>query len=247
MGERTPVALLDAASVGARSPSPKRSPNIRRRRRRPRSATSSCRANWMAAGGPARRGRRALRRGARRRRWSSARRSGIAIPVGKDSLSMTHGVGRRRPAKSRGRAAVADRDRVRAGDGDVRKHAGRRSLRTERRRRRCSAAGRSRRAARTASAARRSRRCTAQLGGDAAGSRRSAAARRSSRPRSRSCARRAWCWPITIAPTAALFATLARDGVRGPLRPRRQSYAGVACNRRSRRAVLAKSSAWCCR
>ena len=74
MGERTPLALLDAPAsarmaVGRGAHQPRRG-----------AASRSCRdvklsANWMAACRRTRRGRRAVRHGARGRRWSCARRS----------------------------------------------------------------------------------------------------------------------------------------------------------------------------
>ena len=86
MGERTPVAVLDAPASGrlavAEAITNILAADI--------GALSQIRlsANWMAACGRAGRGRRAVRDGARRGRWSCVPALGIAIPVGKDSLSM---------------------------------------------------------------------------------------------------------------------------------------------------------------
>ncbi len=63
----------------------------------------------------ARRGRRAVRDGARRRRANSAPELGITIPVGKDSLSMKTAWSDAAGEHAGGRAGVADRLGVRAG------------------------------------------------------------------------------------------------------------------------------------
>ena len=108
MGERTPLALLDAPRPGAW-----RSPRRDEHRRR-RSGIGDVRlsANWMAAVRRARRRRGSLRDGASRRRGTvpgarhrDSGRQGLAVD--EDELE------RRRAA--RGRAAVADRLGVRAG------------------------------------------------------------------------------------------------------------------------------------
>ena len=87
---------------------------------------------------------------------------GIAIPVGKDSMSMRTAWERARRAAQRHRAAVADRDRVRAGHRRApRADAGAAARRAATDASCCSSISG---AARTGSAARRSRRSTAQLG-----------------------------------------------------------------------------------
>ena len=113
MGERTPVALLDAPASGAPGGRPRRSPTSWRPTSR---ALADIRlsANWMAAcGEPGEDA--ALYATVRAVGEELCPALGIAIPVGKDSLSM-------RPAGSdggvraqRGRAGVADRVGVRAG------------------------------------------------------------------------------------------------------------------------------------
>ena len=98
MGERTPLALLDAPASG-RMAVGEAITNIaaaRIARSRRRQAVGEL----DGGGRPSRRGRGALRHGARGRRSSSARRSASSIPVGKDSLSMRTRVERRRTRKS---------------------------------------------------------------------------------------------------------------------------------------------------
>ncbi len=110
LGERTPVASSTPAAAArlavGRSPD---QPGLGAGRLARRGEAVG---ELDGGGGPPRRGRRALRRGPRGGRGAAARRSGIAIPVGKDSMSMRtvwNGGG-----KARGLAGVADRDRVRA-------------------------------------------------------------------------------------------------------------------------------------
>ena len=86
MGERTPLALIDAPASG-RMAVGEAITNLAARRRRRARATSSCRrTGWRPPATPARTPRCTTR--CARSRWSSARRSGVSIPVGKDSMSM---------------------------------------------------------------------------------------------------------------------------------------------------------------
>ena len=162
MGERTPLALVDAPGLGPHGG--RRSDHQHRRRadRRARATSSSPRTGWPRPAIPARTRRSTTR--CARSRSSSARSSGIAIPVGKDSLSMkTTWDGGRRDERGDG-AAVAHRLRLRAGD---RRAAHAHAAVADRRRRDRARADRSRRAAEPA------RRLRARAGLRAARQRRS--------------------------------------------------------------------------
>ena len=85
-----------------------------------------------------------------------------------------------------------------------------------------------------------------ELGSDAAGSRVDPQLLIQPRRRAaRSCARRTWCWPITTAPTAACSRRSSEMAFAGHCGLDVKLPAGG--ERRRGRAVLAKSSAWCCR
>ena len=86
MGERTPLALIDAPASG-RMAVGEAITNIAAAGIA-QSLGHQALGELDGAGRSPRRGRGALRHGATRWRWSSARRSGIGIPVGKDSMSM---------------------------------------------------------------------------------------------------------------------------------------------------------------
>ena len=157
MGERTPLALLDAPASG-RMAVGEAITNLAAARHRATVGDVKLSANWMAPPAtPARTPRCSTR--CARSAMELCPALGIAIPVGKDSLSMRT-TWRDGGAEQGGdRAAVADRLRLRAG----RRRARRRctpQLRARRGRDRA-AADRPRRAAGTAWAARRWRRSTA--------------------------------------------------------------------------------------
>ena len=207
MGERTPLALIDAPASGRMAVGEALTNIAAAPIARPRRTSSSRPTGWRPPAIPARTPRSSTR--CARWRMELCPALGIAIPVGKDSLSMrtTWHDGRRDEGGHR--AAVADRLGLRAGA----------TTRAARSRRSCArTAGatelvldRPRRAARTGSAARRSRRCYGAARRRGARPRRSRrAARRSSRAIQALDARRHCCSPTTTAPTAACSRRCAR-------------------------------------
>ena len=86
IGERTPLAVIERPGVGPDGGGARRSRTSPRRRSRTSSLVKLS-ANWMAAAGLARRGRGAVRHGARGRARPLPA-LGVSIPVGKDSMSM---------------------------------------------------------------------------------------------------------------------------------------------------------------
>ena len=134
---------------------------------------------------PPGRGRAPLRRGARGRASSCARRSASPSRWARTRMSMRTVWERRAASAQRGRAALADRHRVRAGAPTCAARSRPSCARRARRRRELLLRRPGRRPA-TAWAARRWRRCYGQLGDDAARPRRPGAAARLLRGRCRS-------------------------------------------------------------
>ena len=118
MGERTPLAVIDAPASG-RMAVGEAMTNIAAA---PIASLDEIKlsANWMAACGSAGRGRRAVRHRAGVG-MELCPALGIGIPVGKDSLSMRTKWRTTRRGEGSGRAGVADRLGLRAGR-DVRRH-----------------------------------------------------------------------------------------------------------------------------
>ena len=232
MGERTPVAVLDAPASG-RLAVGEALTNILAA---DIGSLSNVRlsANWMAAcGEPGEDA--ALYATVHAVGEELCPALGIAIPVGKDSLSMKTVWGDGAAPQVGGRARVADHHGVRAGGRRAQDLDAAAAHRSRRDRRCCSSISA---AARTASAARRSRRCTA-----------SSARRRADLDD-----------PALLTPLAAALRGAARaepgaglsrplrrrrvrhagrDGVRRPLRPRRRTTGRR--ERRGGRAVLRRA------
>ena len=113
MGERTPLALIDAPASG-RMAVGEAITNIAARRHRALSATSSCRpTGWRRPGHPGEDA--ALYDTVRAVAMELCPALGVSIPVGKDSMSMRTTWRERRRRQGGDRAAVADRVGVRAG------------------------------------------------------------------------------------------------------------------------------------
>ena len=238
MGERTPLALLDAPASG-RMAVAEAITNIAAA---DIGALADVRlsANWMAACGEP---------GEDADLYATVKAVGeefcpalgITIPVGKDSLSMKTSWTRGRARAQDGRAAVADRLGVRAGARRA-PHAD--AAAAHRSRRQLAAADRSRR--RTQSPRRLvSRAGLRQPRARSARLRRSRASREFLRRDRRAARARARCSRITIAPTAACSRRWPRW--RSPAAAASSVDLGRGRAARSLRRCSAKSSARCCR
>ena len=163
MGERAPVALLDAAA-SARLAVAEAITNIASAPIA-RLGDVKLSANWMAPAGHPGRGRAPLRRGPRGRGSSSRPRSASPSRSARTRCRCARPGRRTATSRARDRAAVAGGERVRAGHRRAaRAHARAPRRRGERPGGDRAPAGRSRARARTAWAARRWRRCYGQLG-----------------------------------------------------------------------------------